>query len=80
MNGMWRTVYSSFVFSDYLAQGVPPNTIVAKIRASTAVSSNEPSRWQLVTTKDLHNIRDKFKIGKKKRTETPRTSEVLNFG
>lgn len=55
--------------SGQLVQGVPLNTIVAKIRAGKAAGSNGPSRWQLVTTKDLHNIRDKYKIGKKEQRD-----------
>ncbi|XP_077516985.1 uncharacterized protein LOC144127880 isoform X2 [Amblyomma americanum] len=49
-----------------LAEGVPAKTVVHNIRAGTSGSS---PRMQLVTTKDLRNIADKFRIGKEEQRD-----------
>ncbi|XP_077485293.1 uncharacterized protein LOC144095423 [Amblyomma americanum] len=50
-----------------LAEGVPAKTVVHNIRAGTSGSSP----WmQLVTTKDLRNIADKFRIGKEEQRDS----------
>ncbi|XP_077501968.1 uncharacterized protein LOC144112993 [Amblyomma americanum] len=54
------------VLAGRLAEGVPAKTVVHNIRADTSGSS---PRMQLVTTKDLRNIADKFRIGKEEQRD-----------
>nr|XP_054922708.1 uncharacterized protein LOC129382584 [Dermacentor andersoni] len=58
------SVAETKVIAGRLAEGVPPKTILQKIKAGTSAAS---SRMKLVTREDLRNIRDKYNIDKAER-------------